>query len=91
MVKALPGVDGCLSMREINAMGANISAAKKLFETYETTDQRLPPAAGIAASATGACLYAMVQGVRILEPHSASAVVLKVDEKLVPLHDIMLE
>ena len=33
----------------------------------------------------------MMQGARLLEPHSVSAVRFEVDEKLVPLCNIMLE
>ena len=71
VVKVHPGAGGYMSMREINEMGANILAAKKqielfafspsiVFPMYETTDQRVPPAASITASTTGACLSAMV-------------------------------
>ena len=59
---------------------------------YETTDQRLPPAAGVTGStAVAACLNATVQGSRLLEPHSFSAVTFKVDEKFAPLRDLMLK
>ena len=93
-------------MREIGAMGLkalNISVQKKRIELtaftppvvlplYDKAKDRLPLAAKTTMpTAIAACLTAKVQGTRLLEPHSVSAVSFKVDEKFVPLRDLVLE
>ena len=90
-------------MCETNRMGVNISAQKKQIELTALTPpimlplpdkakDRLPPAAITTTStAIAACLNTQIQGTRILEPHSVSTVKFKVDEKHVPLRELVLE
>ena len=91
-----------MSMREIKAIGADITALKKQIELpafsppvvlslHETTSQRLPPAVDITVPALVAYNSTVVQGARLLEPHSVSVVKFKVDEKPVPLRDLLLD
>ena len=95
-------VDWYLSMCEIKAMGVGILTSKKkiplpassppvVLPLYESTDEQILPATGVAASASVACTSAVVQGARLLEPYSVSPVKFKVGEKLVLLRDLLLE
>ena len=89
-------------MHKISALGAAILTSKKkislsafsppiVLPLYFTTDERILSAMGVAVSAPAACISAVVQGARLLEPHSASSVKFKVDRKLVPPRDLLLE
>ena len=90
-------------MREIGALGINILTPRKqikltaftpliVLPLYDKAKGRLPPAANtMTTTAIGACLNAEVQGTRLLEPHSVSAIKFNVDGKHVPLCDLVLE
>jgi hypothetical protein len=85
-------VDGYLSMREINALGADIlTSEKEILMTAFTPPIALPlptnkvdqilPATGISVSTSISSIYAVVQSPRFLELHSVSSVKFEVDER----------
>ena len=82
-------MNGWLSMREINALGADILTSNKkislpvftppiVLPLYEITDERVLPATGVVASASAVCIFAAVQGTTPpLVPNSVSPVKFK--------------